>query len=49
MTADEETPLLPPKHQSRWSAWKTSLWSPASRVLLAGFVIALSFSFTQVS
>ncbi|KAL1901006.1 hypothetical protein Sste5346_002070 [Sporothrix stenoceras] len=29
--------------------WLASLWSPANRVLLAGFVISLSFSFTQVS
>ena len=29
--------------------WWASLWSPAIRVLLAGFVISLSFSFTQVS
>ncbi|CAK7227156.1 hypothetical protein SCUCBS95973_006447 [Sporothrix curviconia] len=29
--------------------WLASLWSPANRVLLAGFIISLSFSFTQVS
>jgi len=49
MTADEETPLLPSKQKGRWSALKKSIWSPANRVLLAGFVISLSFSFTQVS
>ena len=29
--------------------WFASTWSPANRVLLAGFLISLSFSFTQVS
>ena len=44
MAADENTPLLGSKKRSRLS----SLWSPANRLLLAGFLITLSFSFTQV-
>ncbi|CAK7266704.1 hypothetical protein SEPCBS57363_002224 [Sporothrix epigloea] len=39
---DDETSGSPPR--SRWS-----LWRPANRVLLASFIISLSFSFTQVS
>lgn len=36
--------------QTGWLArWLASTWSPANRVLLASFLISLSFSFTQVS
>ncbi|KIH93188.1 hypothetical protein SPBR_02482 [Sporothrix brasiliensis 5110] len=31
------------------TSWLASLWSPANRVLLVGFIISLSFSFTQVT
>ncbi len=46
MVVDEHTPLLPAKKKA---SWVSSIWSPANRVLLAGFIISLSFSFTQVS
>ncbi|CAK7229637.1 hypothetical protein SBRCBS47491_007318 [Sporothrix bragantina] len=42
---DNVDPVSPQKGKG----WLASLWSPANRVLLAGFVISLSFSFTQVS
>lgn len=42
---DDGAPAVDAPKQS----WLASLWSPANRVLLVGFIISLSFSFTQVS
>lgn len=46
---DESTPLLnPDPYRGSPTKQRWSIWSPASRVLVAGFLITLSFSFTQV-
>ncbi|KAF7549469.1 hypothetical protein G7Z17_g6350 [Cylindrodendrum hubeiense] len=50
MTTDERTPLLPKREtvkRSPWS-WVRRAFNVENRVLLAGFLITLSFSFTQV-
>ncbi|KAH8667254.1 major facilitator superfamily domain-containing protein [Ilyonectria robusta] len=50
MTTDERTPLLPKREtgkKSLWS-WVRSAFNVENRVLFAGFLITLSFSFTQV-
>jgi hypothetical protein len=50
MATDEQTPLLAAEAANKErKSWLASLWSPAFRVLMAGFVISLSFSFTQIS
>lgn len=48
--SDEATPLLGSSsdHQSPAKQRSPPIWSPANRVLVAGFLITLSFSFTQV-
>ncbi|KAL8294812.1 hypothetical protein RB597_008267 [Gaeumannomyces tritici] len=45
--SDETTPLIAQPSKESRLRWSKS-WSPANRVLLAGFLITLSFSFTQV-
>ncbi|TLS30059.1 hypothetical protein PpBr36_02807 [Pyricularia pennisetigena] len=46
---DESTPLLnPDPHRGSPKKQRWPTWSPANRVLLAGFLITLSFSYTQV-
>ncbi|KAI0127390.1 hypothetical protein BJ170DRAFT_625194 [Xylariales sp. AK1849] len=44
---DEGTPLLGSKDK-RGGSWRSRLWSAPNRVVLAGFLISLSFSVTQV-
>ncbi|KAL6364443.1 hypothetical protein LRP88_01844 [Fusarium phalaenopsidis] len=51
MTTDETTPLLPknePAKKSRVGSWLKRAFKVENRILLAGFLITLSFSFTQV-
>ncbi|KAJ4172097.1 hypothetical protein NW754_007695 [Fusarium falciforme] len=51
MTTDETTPLLPknePAKKSRVGSWLKQAFKVENRILLAGFLITLSFSFTQV-
>lgn len=50
MTTDETTPLLPKKEsaKSRLGSWLKGAFKVENRILLAGFLITLSFSFTQV-
>jgi hypothetical protein len=51
MTTDETTPLLPknePAKKSRVGPWLKRAFKVENRILLAGFLITLSFSFTQV-
>ncbi|KAF4984886.1 hypothetical protein FZEAL_39 [Fusarium zealandicum] len=50
MTTDETTPLISRKDASRSqpSTWLRRLFNVENRILLAGFLITLSFSFTQV-
>ncbi|TLD30929.1 hypothetical protein PspLS_02947 [Pyricularia sp. CBS 133598] len=46
---DESTPLLnPDSYRGPPTKQRWSTWSPANRVLVAGFLITLSFSYTQV-
>ncbi|KAH7129962.1 major facilitator superfamily domain-containing protein [Dactylonectria estremocensis] len=50
MATDEQTPLLPKKETGKrwlWS-WVRNAFNVENRVLFAGFLITLSFSFTQV-
>ncbi|KLU83901.1 hypothetical protein MAPG_02950 [Magnaporthiopsis poae ATCC 64411] len=46
--SDETTPLIAQPDKKSGPRWSSTSWSPAKRVLLAGFLITLSFSFTQV-
>ncbi|RSM14876.1 hypothetical protein CEP52_000949 [Fusarium oligoseptatum] len=51
MTTDETTPLLPknePPTKSRVGSWLKRAFKVENRILLAGFLITLSFSYTQV-
>lgn len=50
MTPDEETPLIPKNDsgKGRFKQWLWSAFGVENRILLAGFLITLSFSFTQV-
>ncbi|KAM5372995.1 hypothetical protein ACJZ2D_007206 [Fusarium nematophilum] len=50
MATDETTPLLPKKEpkRSRLASWVRRACNVENRILLAGFLITLSFSFTQV-
>ncbi|KAJ3547594.1 hypothetical protein NM208_g1441 [Fusarium decemcellulare] len=50
MATDETTPLLPKKgaSKSRVGSWLRRAFDVENRILLAGFLITLSFSFTQV-
>ncbi|KAI6379825.1 hypothetical protein MCOR25_001958 [Pyricularia grisea] len=46
---DESTPLLnPDSYRGTPTKQSWSIWSPTNRVLVAGFLITLSFSYTQV-
>jgi hypothetical protein len=48
MTGDETTPLLPSKGKGKKSNWLQKVSHVENRILLAGFLITLAFSFTQV-
>ncbi|KAF5560220.1 major facilitator superfamily transporter [Fusarium napiforme] len=50
MASDETTPLLPQKGEGKGRVrnWLSRVFSVENRILLAGFLITLSFSFTQV-
>lgn len=50
MTTDEQTPLLPKKDagKSTLKSWVSRIFSVENRILFAGFITTLSFSFTQV-
>lgn len=60
MSTDERTPLLPGNSPpapesgddtakcSRWRSCLSNVFHVENRILLAGFLISLSFSFTQV-
>ncbi|KAG7406501.1 major facilitator superfamily domain-containing protein [Fusarium sp. MPI-SDFR-AT-0072] len=50
MASDETTPLLPQKgeRKGRVRNWLSRAFNVENRILLAGFLITLSFSFTQV-
>lgn len=53
MTTTEATPLIPrsagdSKSKSRLGSWLRRVFSVENRVLFAGFLTTLSFSFTQV-
>ncbi|KFA77500.1 hypothetical protein S40288_04264 [Stachybotrys chartarum IBT 40288] len=50
---DEQTPLIRPDEcprngTKRWPRWTRSMFGVENRILLAGFIITLSFSYTQV-
>lgn len=50
---DEQTPLIqpdecPPKGTKLRPRWTRSIFGVENRILLAGFIITLSFSYTQV-
>ncbi|CZS81109.1 unnamed protein product [Fusarium graminearum] len=48
MASDETTPLLPSKGEGKKSNWLRNVCHVENRILLAGFLITLAFSFTQV-
>ncbi|GKU20016.1 unnamed protein product [Fusarium langsethiae] len=48
MASDETTPLLPNKGEEKKSNWLRKVCHVENRILLAGFLITLAFSFTQV-
>lgn len=50
MASDETTPLLPQKGEAKGRVrnWLSRAFNVENRILLAGFLITLSFSFTQV-
>ncbi|POR36615.1 hypothetical protein TPAR_03194 [Tolypocladium paradoxum] len=50
MTTDERTPLIPKKEMSRksFTSWLQAALGVESRILLAGFLITLAFSYTHV-
>ncbi|KAF4341680.1 major facilitator superfamily transporter [Fusarium beomiforme] len=50
MASDETTPLLPSKGEGKGRVrnWLSRAFNVENRILLAGFLITLSFSFTQV-
>lgn len=51
MTTDESTPLLRSKSadvKDNKPSWLRAVFGVENRILLAGFLITLSFSYTQV-
>ncbi|RFN48028.1 major facilitator superfamily transporter [Fusarium flagelliforme] len=48
MAGDETTPLLPNKGEGKKNSWLRRVFHVEHRILLAGFLITLAFSFTQV-
>lgn len=50
MASDETTPLLSNKGEGKGSvkSWLQRAFNVENRILLAGFLVTLAFSFTQV-
>jgi hypothetical protein len=48
MAGNETTPLLPNKGEGKKGSWLRKAFHVEHRILLAGFLITLAFSFTQV-
>jgi len=48
MAGNETTPLLPNKGEGKKGSWLRKVFHVEHRILLAGFLITLAFSFTQV-
>lgn len=50
MTTDERTPLIPKEDTGRksFTSWLRTAVSVENRILFAGFLITLAFSYTQV-